>query len=154
MFVYAVAPAANQATSGSANTEVDALAIIVGVRNVAIQALYAIGKAAGATTLTGIAFRLKRWTTASTAGSAITPQPRDPGAQASKCSAASGPTQGTGDGAVRLAFGCGVAGPGGWVAPNSDSMPVIEGGSGDSLDVYSVSAGTSLNFELSAEVVE
>lgn len=154
MFVYGVAPAANQTTSGTPNTEVDALFVAAGVRNVAYQAIYVCGKGAGLTAISGIAFRVKHWTTASTAGSAITPKPRDPGAQASKATAASGPTQGSGGGAYHLAFGCGAAGPGGWVAPNPDSMPLIEGGSGDSLDVYSASATASLNFELSAEIVE
>lgn len=154
MFVYAVAPAANQATSGTANTDVDGLMVAVGSRNVSIQALYVQGKGAGLTAISGIIFRIKRWTTAATGGAAITPAPRDPGAQASKASAASAPTTGSGGGAVQLAIGCGAAGPGGWTAPNQDSMITLEGGSGDSLDVFNASGTISLNYEQSLEIVE
>lgn len=155
MFVYGVAVAANQATSGTPNTEVDGLALIAGTgRAMLVQALFVMGKAAALTALSGIAFRLRRFTTASTAGSAITPAPRDPGAQASKCSAASGPTAGSGGAANQLAIGCGAGSPGGWVAANQDSMPLLESGSSDSFDVFNASGTASLNYEQSAEVCE
>lgn len=154
-FCYGVVPGVNQATSGSANTEVDGLMVAVGAtRNVAIQSLYVCGKGAALTAISGIIFRIKRWTTASTSGTAITPSPRDPGMQAAKCTAAYGPTAGSGGGTYQLAIGCGAAGPGGWVAPNPDSMIVLEAASGDSLDVYNASGTTSLNYEESLEIQE
>jgi hypothetical protein len=58
------------------------------------------------------------------------------------------------DGGYWLSIGCGAAGPGGWVAPNPDSVAVVEAGSGDSLDIYSASGTASLVLEISTEIVE
>jgi len=154
-FVYGISPAANQATSATPNTEVDGLFVAAGATaSVAIQSLFVCGKGAALTAISGIIFRIKWWTTASTAGSAITPTPRGATTPASICTAASGPTAGTGGGTYQLAIGCGAAGPGGWVALNAASMPSIRAASGDSLDVYNASGTASLNYEQSLEVVE
>jgi hypothetical protein len=154
-FVYAVAPGSSLTTSGSANTEVDHLFLAVGAtRNIYVQAVYVMGKGATLTSISGIAFRGKHWTTASTAGTSITPKGRDDRAPASVFTAAHTPTAGSGGGTYWLAIGCGAAGPGGWVAPNPDSMFCLSAASGDSADIYSASGATSLSFELSAEVQE
>ncbi|MGH7747709.1 MAG: hypothetical protein ACREQ5_23565, partial [Candidatus Dormibacteria bacterium] len=56
-------------TSATPATEVDALFIKPGTRNVWVTLLQVLGRGAGLTSLSGIAFRLKRWTTtASSAG--------------------------------------------------------------------------------------
>lgn len=141
-------------TSATPNTEVDDMFVKAGVRNCAIQAMYLHGKGAGLTAISGITMRLKRWTTASTAGTAITPTPRDPGAQASKCTAAFTPTAGSGGGTYGVQIGCGAAGPGGWVAPNADSVYLLEGGSAHSLDAISASGTASLVHDVALEVVE
>ena len=153
VYTLALATEANIATSGTANTEVEVFFCKAGVRNAALQAMYVIGKGAGLTAISGIVFRLIKWGTAATVGTAITPTPKDPGMQAAKQTAASLPTAGT-TRTNHVLFGCGAAGPGGWVAPNPDSVILLEGGGAPSIDALSASGTISLNFEFSAETVE
>lgn len=153
--IYTLSPATpgNTATSGTANTEVDVFFMKAGVRNAALQAMYVLGKGAGLTAISGISFRVCKFATGSTAGTAITATPKDPGMQAAKQTAASAPTAGT-TRTNHVIFGCGAAGPGGWVAPNPDSVIQLEGGGAFSVDAFSVSGTSSLNFEWSAETIE
>jgi len=153
VYSLALATEANIATSGTPNTETEVFFVKPGVRNAALQAVYVIGKGSGLTAISGIVFRLIRWGTASTAGTGITPTPKDPGMQAAKQSAASAPTAGT-TRLNKILFGCGAAGPGGWVAPNPDSLEVLEGGGAQSIDLLAASGTASLNFEFSAETQE
>ena len=162
-FVYAADPVASITTSATPNTEIDALSVKPGARNLAVQGLYVHGKGAGLTAISGITFRLKKYPTTATAvgtGSTVTTVPRDPGAQASKFSSVfSGAsisllTAGTGTLATLLTIGCGAAGPGGWVAPNPDSVHVLEGSATQSLDVWHSSGTASLVCAASLEVVE
>lgn len=157
-FVYSVAAAGTTfTTSGTPNTEVDHLRHNAGStpgRGCGVQAVYCIGKGAALTAISGIAIRGKRWTTGSTVGTTITPVGRAISQPAASSTAAYGPTAGSVDGGYWLTIGCGAAGPGGWVAPNPDSVAQIENGSGDSLDLYSASGTASLVLEISSEIVE
>lgn len=159
MFVYATVPGALQTTNATPLTENDSAFIKPGAtRNVSLQALYVHGKAAALTAISGITFRIKKWfTTASSAGTAITPSPNDPGMQASKHTAAysaSAVTSGTGGPTLLGTIGCGAAGPGGWTAVNADSLKTLEAAATMSIDTF-VSAGVaSLNYEQSFETVE
>lgn len=155
MMVYtlSLATAGNLTTNVTPNTETDAFFLKAGVRNVSLQSVYVIGKGAGLTAITGLSFRIIKFTTASTAGTGITPTPKDPGGQASKCTAASRPTAGA-TRVNRLVFGCGAAGPGGYVAPNADSVELLEGGGALSIDMMDSAGLASMNYEWSAEVVE
>jgi hypothetical protein len=157
--VYAVAPGATQTTNGTPNTENDAFFIKPGAtRNVALQGVYVQGRAASLTSISGLSFRGKRWgTTASSAGTAITPMPKDPGMQAAKATAAFSATtltSGTGGPLLFASFGCGAAGPGGYTAPNLDIMQVLEAAATMSLDLFNVSGLASAVFECWAEIVE
>jgi len=155
-FVYAlqsVQLATNFTTSGTANTEVDHCFIKPGTRNIALISLLVGGKAAGLTAISGIAFRIKKWTTtAASGGTAAVPTPRDPGMQAAKAtagmSASAGVTAGTGGPTFLGGCLCGAAGPGGWVAPNPDAAHTLEGSATQSLDIFSVSGTVSLNFDI------
>jgi hypothetical protein len=140
-------------TNASANTETDTWFLKAGTRNAALQSVYVLGRGAGLTTISGITFRIIKWTTASTGGTAITPTPKDPGMQAATATAASRPTAGA-TRVNRLSFGCGAAGPGGWVAPNPDSVELLAGGGALSIDSEDVSGTVSLNFEFSLEHIE
>lgn len=157
-FLYGVVPtvATYLTTSGTPNTELPNMALRQATRGFDLQALYACGRGSQLTSISGIAFRVRRWTTAGSGGTSITPQPRRIGTTASTTavSSESAITAGTVSGAYQLAFGCGAAGPGGWVAPNPDSAVHVEGGSSDELDVNSMSSTASLNLELSAEIAE
>jgi hypothetical protein len=153
VYTLALATEANVATNGTPNTENETFFMKAGVRNAALQAMYVIGKGAGLTAISGIVHRIIKWATASTAGVSITPTPKDPGMQAAKQTAASAPTLGT-TRTNHVLFGCGAAGPGGWVAPNPDSVILLEGGGAFSVDALNASGTASLNFEWSAESVE
>jgi hypothetical protein len=157
-FVYGIAGAPGTAlsSSGSTNTELVNLAIRQATRGVDVQSFYVVGRGAGLTAISGLAFRVRRWTTAGTGGTAITPAPRRIGTTASTTAADSSAaiTAGTVSGAYQLAFGCGAASPGGWVAPNPDSNIHIEGGSSDEIDLDSISGTASLSFECSSEIAE
>lgn len=164
MFVYTSLSSQvlnNYTTNSSANTDNDTAFIKPGTRNIAVQALIVGGKGAGLTALSGIAYRLKKWTTtASSGGTANTPAPSDPGAQACKATAGWGATAAgvvtSGTGGPTFQCGCvsGAAGPGGWTAANPDSMKVLEGSANQSMDLFSSSGTVSLNFEANIEFQE
>ncbi len=155
-FIYTVALATpgNLTTNGSANTETETFFVKAGSgRNVGVQKVDVQGKGAGLTAISGIAFRLNKWSTASTAGTSVTPAPRDPGMQAAKATAATRPTSGS-TRTIGPVFGCGAAGPGGWVAETPDAILYMEAGGAQSISMQDVSGTVSLNFEFSATIVE
>lgn len=153
VYTLSLATAGNTTTNGSASTENETFFVKAGVRNCALQAMYVIGMGAGLTAISGITHRIIKWATASTAGTSITPAPKDPGMQAAKATSASAPTAGT-TRTNLLVFGSGAAGPGGWVAPNADSVFLLEGGGALSIDGTNISGTVSLPFGWSAEIVE
>jgi len=146
-------------TSGTGNTETDAIylkpASAVPARNVGLQAAYVIGRASALTTISGIVFRIIRATTASTVGTATTPNPKDAGMQAATAVASTGGTISTTGRTNHVVFGCGAAGPGGWVAPNPDSLVLVTSAATQpSVDLLAASATASLTYEFSVEHVE
>lgn len=154
VYTISLATAGNLTTNATPNTETDAFFVKAGsARNAALQSVYVVGKGAGLTTLSSIVFRLIKFGTASTAGTSITPAPKDPGMQAAKHTAASRPTAGT-TRTNHVIFGCGATGPGGYIAPNVDSPMVLEAGSALSIDMMDASGTASLTYEWSAETVE
>lgn len=157
-FVYAVegAPATPYATHATPNTEDPTLVIRQATRGVDLQALYVLGRGAALTAITGIGYRVRRWTTAGSGGTAVTPSPRRVGTTASTTAAdkVSAITAGTVSGAYQLSFGCGAAGPGGWVARDADSAIHLEGGGADELDINSVCGVASMLHHVSAEIAE
>lgn len=153
IYGISLATAGNSSTNGSANTESATCSIKPGTRNVGLQSLYVLGKGAGLTAISGIIFRVIGWATASTAGTGVTPTPKDPGMQAAKATVVSGQTIGS-TRINHLTFGCGAAGPGGWVAPNPDSVIFREGGNAGSTDVMNASGTVSLNYEWAGEIIE
>lgn len=158
MFVYAVegAPATPYATHATPNTEDPTLVLRGGTRNFDLQAIMVAGRGVALTALNAIGYRVRRWTTAGSGGATITPSPRRVGSTAITVAVdkVTAITPGTVSGAYQLGFGCGAAGPGGWVAPNPDSMITVEGGSSDELDINSVAGAASLLHHVSAEIQE
>ena len=157
-FVYGVegAPATPYASHATPNTEDPTVVLRQAVRGFDLQAIYVHGRGAGLTALSGIGYRVRRWTTAGTGGTAVTPSPRRVGTTASTTAAdkVTAITAGTVSGAFQIGFGCGAAGPGGWVAANQDSCIHVEGGSADELDINSVSGTASLLHHVSCEIIE
>lgn len=143
-------------TSGTTNTETDAIylkpASAVPARNVALQAAYVVGAGNALTAISGIRFRIIRATTASTVGTATTPAPKDAGMQAATAVAATGGTISSTGRTNHVIFGCGAAGPGGWVAPNPDSMILVTSAATQpSVDLLAVATNVSLTYEFSVE---
>lgn len=157
-FVYSIegAPATPYASHATPNTEDPTVVIRQATRGVDLQAVYVLGRGAALTAITGIGYRVRRWTTAGTGGTAITPAPRRIGTTASSTAAdkVTAITAGTVSGAYQLSFGCGAAGPGGWVARDQDSAIHLEGGGADELDINSVSGVASMLHHVSAEIAE
>jgi len=154
-FVYqgSLATAGNLTTNGSANTETEAFFVKAGTRNVSLLSVQLGGKGAGLTAISGIVARFIKFATASTAGTAITPSPVDPGAQAAKSTSASRATAGSTRTNHHTAV-CGAAGPGGFVAENPDAMMTNEGSSAGSIDMMDASGTVSLNYEFSYKIME
>lgn len=157
-FVYGVegAPATPYASHATPNTEDPTLVLRQAVRGFDINSIFVHGRGAALTTITGIGYRLRRWTTAGSGGTAVTPSPRRIGTTASTTAAdkVTAITPGTVSGAYQLAFGCGGSGPGGWTARDSDSAIHVEGGGADEIDINSVCGVASMLHHVSAEISE
>src|SRR5271157_2011569 len=106
MFMYSDVPVAVESlttntfmytTSSTAGNLTDCMRFVTQTtRQASIQALYMAGRGAGLTAISGISARIIRLQTASTAGTAATPRPRDLTAPASTITISSAPTIGSG----------------------------------------------------------
>jgi hypothetical protein len=155
-YTSSLATPGTSTTSGTTNTETDAIylkpASAVPARNVMLQAAYVVGAGNALTAISGLRFRIIRATTASTAGTATTPNPKDAGMQAATAIGSTGGTISVTGRTNHVIFGCGAAGPGGWVAPNPDSMITVTSASTQpSVDLLAVAANLSLTYEFSVE---
>ena len=157
-FVYNVAgaPATPYATHATPNTEDPTLVLRQATRGFSLQAVSVQGRGASLTAITGIGYRVRRWTTAGTGGTSITPSPRWIGTTASTTAAdkATAITPGTVSGAYQLALGCGATGPGGWVARDEASKIHVEAGGADELNINSICGVTAMAHDVSAEIEE
>lgn len=157
-FVYTVegAPATPYATHATPNTEDPTLVLRQATRGFEVQSISVSGRGAGLTAISGIGYKVRRWTTAGTGGTTLTPAPRRIGTTASTAAVdkVTAITAGTISGAYQAAFGCGAGGPGGFFAMNPDSCIHVEGGGADELDINSVAGLASLLHAVSAEIVE
>jgi hypothetical protein len=154
IYSISLATAGDLTTNATPGTETDAFFIKAGSgRSAYLQSVQMLGKAAALTALSGIVMRIIKFTTASTAGTGITPTPKDPGMQAAKATSASRPTAGT-TRVNRVITGCGAGSLGGWIAPNPDSYEVLEAGGALSIDGMDASNTASLKYEFSAEFQE
>lgn len=157
-FCYGVVPVpATPLTShATPNTENPNLVLRQATRGFDVLSMTCQGRGASLTTISGIEFRVRRWTTAGSGGNAITPAPRRIGTTASTTAAdsSSAITAGTVSGAYQAVFGCGATGPGGWNAMNADAAIHVEGGSSDELNINSVSGVASMLLSIGAEIAE
>lgn len=158
---YKVMPGANQTTNATPNTENDSMFMAPGAAAaLVLKMMKIIGKAAGATSLSGFVCRIKQWTTtASAAGTSITPAPMIPAYAAAKSTAAysvTAVTSGTGGPLLKGALGCGVSGTDVWMPQTGafDDAPQAQPAATQSIDAF-VSCGTaSQNYELVADIAE
>lgn len=158
-FVYNVGLSAanvSVSTSGSANTELPSMALRQATRGFDVLQALVMGRSGALTTLSSIAFKVRRWTTVGTGGQAVTPAAKRLGTTAAT-GAVSGETaitQGTVLGAQQIAFGCSAAGPGGFVARDADSAIHVEAGSADELAFNSLSPVVSLPHDINIDIAE
>lgn len=162
MFVYtsSLATPGTSACSGTPNTETGAISykppVVLPARTAGLLSVFVVGRGTVLTTLSGIVFRIIRCTTASTAGTATTPNPADKDLPAATTTAVTGQTISTTGRTNHVIFGCGAAGPGGWVAENPDAeieiVPVVT--TAPSVDVVAASATASLTYEFSSRHTE
>lgn len=156
-FVYGVGQAGTDyQTSGTADTEVIWAALREATSGFKLIGMFVAGKAVAATVLNGIGHHVRRWTTAGTGGTAVTPSPRVDTAPAANTTAGLGaPTAGTVSGAIQLSIGHGASGPGGWVARDENAKITVTPGTADELAAYSITGGTTaLDFSGSFEIEE
>ena len=155
---YSIVPGAIQTSNATPLTANDCLFVKPGTRTIWVRQLLPVGRGAGLTAVSGITYRLEKWTTtASSAGTAITPSPNDPGYQASKSTAGwavATVTSGTGGPTLLLSVGSGTTSPGNWIAPSNDESYALEGSDNKSIDVFNASGTASLNFELTVGITE
>ena len=155
---YGIVPGAIQTTNATPLTANDCLFVAPGVRNVWIKHILPGGRGASLTSISGITYRVEKWTTtASSGGTAVTPTPEDIGYQAAKATsgwAVATVTSGTGGPLLMLSISSGSTSPGNWIAPTLDEAPMSQGGSTTSLDVFCASGVASASFEQSLMVVE
>lgn len=159
---YTCTAAATQTTDATPSTLHDGWFHKPGTRNITLKKAWATGKAANATSLNVITFRIRKRTAAATSGgTAITPAPADPGLQASKFTAgfaASGDATVSGAVTTMNSFGCGAASTNGWMAaqddPDRDAGPALEGSANMSLDIAHIAPVASLGYEMYTIVYE
>jgi hypothetical protein len=159
MLFYNVAPGATQTTNAAAGTENDSLFITPGTaRAVAITAIYPQGRGANLTNISGIQYRLKKWTTtASSGGTAITPQALEAGYAAASATAgfaAGAVTSGTGGPNLLLSIGSGTTSPGNWMARTLDDWRRLYAAATQSMDIFNISSAVSLSYEMSIDIAE
>jgi len=155
MFVFNAA-AGPFSTSASANTAEICLSVRQVTKGVSLTALWLTGKAAAATAITGIVFRVRRATTPSSGGTSVTLSPRylGPTATSTAHDKTTALTAGTST-TTAIVVGCPSVGGGGWTARDEQSKLHLEAGSTDSIDILSETAGTTaLSFEVDAEIEE
>ena len=168
MFVYDIvkatvetaAPTAGYTTNGTANTlSTHMRATTAASRGASVQGIYITGRGAGLTAISGINVRVIRPGALGTGGTAATPRPRDPSAPAGVLTPFSDTTAITAGTTptIQVMFGCGAAGPGGWVAPNPDSVVYCEPGGAAAKGSFEIASGSgtvSMGFDMSVEYSE
>lgn len=143
-------------TSGTTNTEIDFAFLKAGTgAKATINGLRLQGRGSGLTNLNGMAVNMKNWTTASTAGTAMTPRPTsisgNVAAQATAAGGAAGGTgavtPGSGGGTYKGGFGCSGSGPSAWTAVTPDQAVDLPAGGTGSVDLCSVATPLSILFD-------
>lgn len=135
-------------TNGTTNTETDHLFVKPGNTAVHVNGLRLQGMGNALTNLNGLSVNFKNWTTASTAGTAMTPRPTSIQAAVVALATAGGgaPTPGSGGGTYKGGFGCSGSSPSFWTAQTMDQWIDMAGAYVGSLDLYSTAVAVSLGF--------
>jgi hypothetical protein len=159
VFVYGVSPNANLSTNAVANTITDQVFIKPGATEVSLEWLQVIGKSTAVTALSGIEYRIVRWTTTSSSGgTAITPNithsVRAPAALTTAGFASAGVTSGTGGPNTLFVIGSTATGPNQINFPEEKDQPFLEASANSSLDLESTSGAISLPYAVNLMIAE
>ena len=150
-------------TSGTTNTEIDFAFIKPGAgAKVSINGLRLQGRGSGLTSLNGMVVNFKNFTTASTGGTAMTPQPVSLStAKAASATAGAGTgagnnavTSGTGGVLYKGGFGCSASGPSAWTAVTPDQAVEMAAGYAGSIDLFSLATPLNVNFDWWVDFLE
>lgn len=138
------------------NTEDPTLVLRQTTRNCDVISITVGGRAAAASTIGSIGYKVRRWTTVGTGGTGVTPAPTRIGTTASTVvvDKASAITAGTVSGAIVGGFVCSKSGPGGWVARDQDDSLNLEAGSADEFDINSIAGEASLPHTVGCKIYE
>ena len=142
-------------TNATTATETDQLRTLTGTTRPA-NFIEVIGTARS-NTVGGWTLRLRKFSTPSTVGSAITPTPDDPGNQAATITATTGPTAGSTATQIASFGGSQVGAQIYWCAQELAQTPFTlnaNGGANGNLDVFSIANGTSVPFDLGVKHFE
>lgn len=143
------------ATSATPNTELDSLTMRPGARDLRVMQVTGGGTGAALVAISGIAFRLKRFTSSASAQSFPNQGVvRDPGTQVARASLGLVSSQGTGGPVFLGGFSCSSGGPGGWRAKDVSSGMALEGSANQSIDTFTVSATASMLHIFTVDFVE
>lgn len=157
-FYYNVASQAgtSYSTHATPSTEDPTIVLRQATRNFDLVAMFCQGRAAAATTISGISYVVRRWTTAGTGGTSVNAAPTRIGTTAATTCVdkASAITAGTVSGVIVATMSCGKAGPGGWVARDQDDVVTVEAGSADELDINSICGEASQSHYVTCRIAE
>lgn len=149
---YSITPGATITSNATPSTANDCMFVKPGsTRTLFIRGAMATGAGGGLTALSNIRIRLEEWTTtASSAGTSITPTPDDSQYQAATQTAAFSSTtvtSGTGGPTLFSSFGFSATGPGQQFPVTWDESYAIAAAATKSMDLFNLSATASLAFE-------
>lgn len=157
-FAYTVASQAGTSytTHATPGTEDPTLVLRQVTKGFSLTGFFVNGRAAAATTISGISYVVRRWTTAGSGGTGVNVSPTrvGPTATTTAFDKASAITAGTVGGTIQAVASCGKAGPGGWAARDGDHEVHVEGGSSDELDINSICGEASQSHYVSATITE
>lgn len=140
-------------TSGTANTETETFFLKPGsTRSLYMVALFAGGKAAGATQLSAGALRVAKWGTASTGGTTLSSIAKpDSSSPSTTITSGSRPTSGTTRTNAGPIVTFSQSGPNFWQALNVDHMVALAAGNAGSISALDHGSVASMPFEFSIE---
>jgi hypothetical protein len=154
MSLYYTTNAQGLTSNSSAATETDHMRALTGTTRAAaiVQAFISARNA----TVGGMTLRLRRYSTPSSSGSAITPTAKDPGAQSAVTSFYTAPTPGSTATQVKSVGASQTGAQGFWGAAEANDAETLQanGGANGNIDFFSICNGTSVPLDLTVEHIE
>lgn len=154
MFAYndSLATAGNLSTNATAPTETETFFLKPGTtRSLYLAAIQFGGKGAAVTTLSGLALRVIKYATASTAGTSLASVAKDGSSPATTITSGSRPTSGATRTNCGPIISCGATGSNQWMAINPDHMISLAASNAGSISAMDTGGSASMPFEFNLE---